>query len=385
MENVAVIFGGVSTEHDISIITALASIIRPLELIKKYKVIPIYISKQGIWYSDPKLSQINFYSKGNLEDNLAKLKPISLELNNCFKIIKSSNLAGRKKYIDIDLVFPALHGTNGEDGSLMGLLNFANIPYVGCHLAGSVLAMDKVIAKQIADANNILTSPYLFFNQKELSEDLRKVLEQISRHLKFPLFVKPASLGSSIGISRVNNQKELVNALEVASHYDSKVLVEEEVANLIEVTLPIIGNDELTLGLLERPLNKAEDFFDFDTKYLRGGKKGKSSKGAQGYSEIPAKISLDLEKQAKDLAKKVFEEFNLSGISRIDMLIDQKAKKVYFNEINPLPGGLYLHNFNQAGLSNIEVVQKLIQLAKESFNQSKNITRIFNTNYLKQF
>ncbi len=385
MENIAVIFGGVSTEHDISIITALSSIIRPLELLKKYKIIPIYISKQGLWYSDSKLAKIETFQGIDLEDDLSRLKPISLEFNKGLKIIKSGSIAGRKKYIKIDLVFPSMHGTNGEDGSLAGLLNFASIPVVGCSLASSVLAMDKVISKEIATANNINVSKYIDTSKSEIEQNLKEVLNNIEQKLTFPLFVKPAHLGSSIGISRANDQKELINALEVASHYDDRVIIEEEIPNLIEVTLPIIGNLNPIPALLERPLNKSEDFFDFDTKYMQGGKKGKGQKGSQGYSEIPAKLDKQLYQDALNLALKVYKVFGLSGISRVDMLIDQKKSKVYFNEINPLPGGLYSHNFNQAGISNVELVEKLIFYAKEKFNHSKNIASTFSTNYLKQF
>ncbi len=385
MENVAVIFGGVSTEHDISIITAISSIIRPLQLLKKYKIIPVYISKQGIWYSDPKLAKIETFQADDLEDNLSKLKPISLEFGKYLKIIKSGVIGGRKKYINIDLVFPAMHGTNGEDGSLSGLLNFGSVPVVGCSLRASVLAMDKVIAKEIAVANKIDVADYIDSSKSEIEENLEGVLSKINKNLTFPLFVKPAHLGSSIGISRVRDQKELINGLEVASHYDDRVLVEEEIPDLIEVTLPIIGNQHPIPALLERPLSKVEDFFDFDTKYMRGGKKGKGQKGSQGYSEIPAKIDKKLYQDAISLALRIYKIFGLSGISRVDMLINQKLSKVYFNEINPLPGGLYSHNFNQAGISNVELVEKLIFYAKERSNYQKNITSTFSTNYLKQF
>ncbi len=387
MENIAVIFGGKSAEHDVSIITALASIIKPLELLKKYRVVPIYITKEGDWYSDPKLKDINYYSSGEIRDLLNKLRPISLEFNNGLKIVKNPKLAGRKQIINIDLVFPSMHGTFGEDGSLMGLLEMANVPYVGCGLNASVLAMDKVISKEVAESLDIPVVKYLAVTKSQIESNPSQVLKEVARqNLKYPLFVKPAHLGSSIGITRVVDPKDLLNALEVALHYDDLGLVEEEVQNLFEVTLPIIGNHKLIPALLEHPLKHDGDFFDFDTKYLQGGKKGqKGPKGSQGYSQIPAKLEPSLYSKAEQLGLRVYSEFKLSGIARVDMLIDLKTKAVYFNEINPLPGGLYAHNFNQAKISNVELVDNLVLFAKERFQERKSLITSFNTNYLRQF
>ena len=192
-------------------------------------------------------------------------------------------------------------------------------------------------------------------------------------------------MGSSIGISRVTTDTELRNALEVAAHYDDKISVEEAVQNLIEVTLPIIGNDRPQPALLERPMTKPEDFFDFDTKYLQGGKKGKGSKGAQGYSQVPADLPEELYAKAEAVGLQVYKALGCSGTARVDMLIDEKTKQVYFNEVNPLPGDLYAHNWNRAGISNVDLVQKLIAFAKERHVQRQALTTSFSTNYLQQF
>lgn len=386
METIAVIFGGRSAEHDISIITALSSIIKPLELTKKYRIEPVYIDKNGRWYSDQRLKDIELYTSGNIIDLINKLTPVSLQFDSGLTIVKSSGLAGRKQHIKIDLVFPSMHGTYGEDGSLMGLLDMAGVPYVGCGQAASSLAMNKLTAKQLAEDNGIAVSRYVFTTKLTLEREPARVIKEIKEKLKYPLFIKPTHLGSSIGISRAINDQELVNGLEVAAHYDDQVLIEEEVKNLVEVTLPIIGNDQPIPALLEQPLTKPEDFFDFDAKYLNGGKKGKGSpKGAQGYSQIPANIDQELYKKAEETALKIYKIFGLSGISRVDMLIDQKSKTVYFNEINPLPGGLYAHNWSKAGISNVELVSKLISYAKERFNGRQDLTTSFTTNYLRQF
>lgn len=387
MKHIAVIFGGRSAEHDVSVVTALASIIKPLELTKQYKVEPIYIAKDGAWYWDEKLKDIKLFSSGNIQDFINKATPVSVQFNGSFTLAKTSGITGRKTSRKIDVVFPSLHGTYGEDGSLMGLLRMANVPFVGCDMDASVLAMDKVLAKVVAESAGIAVAKYLAVAKPDFEAEPSKVVATIEKSLKYPLFVKPAHLGSSIGISRAANKSELQNALEVAAHYDNKVIVEEEVANLIEVTLPILGNEQPKPALLERPLTHSEDFFDFDTKYMQGGKGGKkgSAKGAQGYSELPAKLKPELYKQAEHVGLGVYKALGCSGTARVDMLINEKTGVVYFNEVNPLPGSLYQHNWRAAGVSSVELVQTLVNLAEERWqaNQDRNTT--FSTNYLQQF
>lgn len=387
MQTVAVIFGGQSTEHDVSIITALASVIKPLELTKEYKVEAVYVAKDGSWHWDDKLKDIKLYQTGEIEEFIIKSPKTHLLFDDGLTLVKSSQFAGRKMYKKIDVVFPAMHGTHGEDGELMGLLEMANVAYVGCGVAASAVAMDKVLSKLVATSSNIKTNNWQWFYSKQLLRSPQKVLELLSV-LKYPLFVKPAHLGSSIGISKVEKKEELMNALEVAAHYDDKVIVEEAVQNLIEVTLPIIGNEEPILAHLEHPLTKPEDFFDFDTKYLGSGKKmgGKTGKrGAQGYSEIPAKLPKNVEEKAKAMGKAVYKALGCSGIARVDMLIDSKSGEVYFNEVNPMPGSLYAHNWRLSGISSVDLVKKLVDFAKVRYESKSKLTTSYNTNFLKQF
>lgn len=386
MKTIAVIFGGKSTEHDVSIVTAIASVIKPLELTKKFQIEPVYIAKDGSWYWDQKLKDINLFRSDEIEDFMRKAPKVHLLFDDGLTLVKSSQFAGRKMYKKIEVVFPAMHGTHGEDGELMGLLEMANVPYVGCGVSASSVSMDKVLAKQVTQSAGIDSPDFIWFYSKDLSGNPTEILKNI-KQLKYPLFVKPAHLGSSIGISRVENENELTNALEVAAHYDDKVIVEEAVNNLIEVTLPIIGNDEPVPALLERPLTKPEDFFDFDTKYMHGGKKGKGSSkaGAQGYSEVPAELPKPLYEKAKKTALEVYGALGCSGIARVDLLIDSKTEVVYFNEINPMPGSLYSHNWNKAGISNVELVSRLVELAENRWQSRQKLNTSFSTNYLKQF
>ena len=383
MKTIAVIFGGCSTEHDVSVITALASVIKPLEMTKRYKVVAVYIAKDGSWYCSERLKDIKLYQSGRLDEFLAREPKVKLDINGGFGLIRQGKLGG--KSLHVDLVFPAMHGTHGEDGELMGLLEMANVPYVGCGVAASAVAMDKVLAKKVVEAGGkIKSTPWTWFYDYDLTHSTKNVMAAINK-LEYPLFVKPAHLGSSIGISRIEKESELMNALEVAAHYDNKILVEQGVENLVEVTLPIMGNDELVLAQLEQPLTKPEDFFDFDTKYMQGGKKGKGTKGAQGYSQIPADLPKELYKKAQDVGLGVYLALGCSGIARVDMLVDTKAGNVYFNEVNPFPGGLYAHNWAKQGISNVELVQKLVEFAEERFAKRGKYETVFSTNYLKQF
>lgn len=383
-KTVAVFFGGRSTEHDVSIITALSSIIKPLELTGQYTVIPVYITKSGKWVSDSKLKDIALYRGKGLDEFIAKAKPVSVIFDGGILLHKDGLRAKDQR---IDIAFPSMHGPYGEDGSLMGFLRMAGIPFVGADMDASVIAMDKVLAKQVAAANGILTPRFQAFSKIQFSEAPTETVKKIESTLRYPLFVKPAHLGSSIGITKVNNQQELINAIEVAAHYDEKIIVEEGVENLIEVTVPIIGNNDLTPALVERPYAKDDEFFDFDTKYMKGGKKtgGAKQSGSQGYSELPANLPKDLYDKAIMLALESYRAIGAGGISRVDLLIDSKTNDVYFNEINPLPGSLYAHNWRAAGMSSTELVTKLIQYAEERFEAHKKLETVFSSNFLQQF
>lgn len=387
MINIAVFFGSRSTEHDISILTALASVIKPLELSGKYRVTPVYIAKDGRWFSDPRLADIKLYQSGELDAFLAKQKPLMVQIGKGLELIWPGL---RNKQLRVDVAFPAMHGSHGEDGELMGVFEMANVAYVGCDVSSSAIAMDKVLAKQVALASGIATPAYVAFRKHEYEADAA-YWQAACDKLEFPVFVKPAHIGSSIGITRVANQKDLANAIEVALYFDDRVVVEEAVQNLVEVTLPILGNQTLTPAFLEEPLVKSQDFFDFDTKYMQGGKgKGKGGaknggQGAQGYSRIPADLPKDLYEKAEQTGLAVFKALGCTGFARVDMLIDGKKKQVYFNEVNPLPGSLYAHNWAKKGISNVELVTRLVNLALERHRQRQRAATSFDTNYLQQF
>jgi D-alanine-D-alanine ligase len=387
MKTVAVIFGGRTTEHDVSIITALVSIIKPLELAGGYRIEPVYIAKDGSWFWDDKLKDIRTYQNG-LDDFLHHTPKSEILFDGGLTLAIPGKI-GHKKRVKIDIVFPAMHGTYGEDGALMGLLDMAGVPYVGCGVSAAAVAMDKVLCKQVAFADGIASTPWTWFYAHEFKTDEKRILKNIEK-LKYPLFVKPALLGSSIGITRVKDKSELQNALEVAMHYDDKIVVEEGVSNLIEVTLPIMGNDAPVPALLEQPMVHAEDFFDFETKYMSGGGKktgGQKSgnRGAQGYSTLPAKLPKDLYAKAEAVGLATYRALGCTGIARVDMLINSKTGQVFMNEVNPLPGSLYFHNWRAKGVSNVALVQELIRFGFERHAARSKHQTSFSTNFLQQF
>ena len=376
-KTIAVIFGGRSAEHDVSIITAHMPIIPSLLATGRFDVWPLYIAKDGSWYSDQTMNDLAYFKQNNFEAFLAKQKKIRILFDNGLKIMWPGI---RSKTIHIDIAFPVMHGTFGEDGSLMGLLRMAGIPFVGCDIFASAVAMDKVLTKQVLAIESIPVVPYVWFTKYDW-EQKKDIWKEKTSHLQWPVFVKPVHLGSSIAITKVKEILGLENAVEVALHYDDKVLVEESVENLIEVTLPIMGNEEVQLAGIERPLNKTE-FFDFHDKYLSGGKKTGGVNNQ--YSEIPAHIDPELARQVEELGKRTYHALGCSGIARIDFLIDDKTKKVFVNEANPLPGSLYHHNWKKIGISDVELVTKLVALAEERFLSRQHITYTFNSDILKK-
>ncbi len=376
-KTIAVIFGGRSAEHDVSIITAHTPIIQSILATGQFDVCPIYIAKDGSWYSDQAMNDLVYFKQDNFQSHLARQKKVQILFDNGLKIIWPGI---RSKTVQVDIVFPAMHGTFGEDGSLMGLLRMAGIPFVGCDLFASAVAMDKVLTKQVLAAENISVVPYVWFTKNDWEINRSVWTEKIAK-LNWPVFVKPVHLGSSIAITKVKQNSGLENAIEVAFHYDDKVLVEESVENLIEVTLPIMGNEELRLAAIERPLNKTE-FFDFSDKYLSGNKKGGGANSQ--YSEIPANIDKELAKQVEDLGKRTYLTLGCSGIARIDFLIDETSKQIYVNEVNTLPGSLYHHNWKKVGVSGVELITKLIALAEERFALQQRTTYVFDSDILKK-
>jgi D-alanine-D-alanine ligase len=376
-KTIAVVFGGRSAEHEVSIITAHIPIIQSLVASGHYDIWPIYISKTGKWYSDRKFIELAYFKQPDFEAQLEHEKTIQLSFTDGLHLIWPGL---RQKSVKIDIVFPSMHGTYGEDGSLMGLLRMANVAFVGCDMAASAVAMDKAFTKQLLASQGLPVVPDVWFTRADWAEKKVELTEKIQQ-LQWPLFVKPVHLGSSIGMAKVKNDTELENAIEVALHYDNKVLVEQSVEPLIELTLPIMGNDDPRPAEIERPLNKTE-FFDFNDKYLSGGKKGGGVNTE--YSEIPAAIAPELAAQVKQMGVQTYKILGCTGIARVDFLMNSASGKIFVNEVNTLPGSLYAHNWRKAGVSNMELVETLVKLAEERFAREQSTTYTFNSDILQQ-
>jgi len=378
MKNVGVFFGSKTPEHDVSIITA-QTIISGLKKMG-YNIVPVYLSKEGEWYIDKKLGTIKFFVTDNYESLLKKTDRYYIDLEKSVgKIVfKSKKLLGKE--ITVDIAFPAFHGINGEDGTIQGLFEIFNIPYVGCGVASSAITMDKVLTKQFYISNDIPTTKFINFNNDDWKTKKDELLKNIKDNLTLPFFIKPARLGSSIGIAKVKKIEELKFAIEVALHYDAKILVEEGVTNLKDLTCCVIGNQEpITSEIQESSFG--DEFFSYDEKYLNDG--GAQLGNAQKSIIIPANIDADVTKKIKDLSAQVYKALDCSGIARVDFLYNSVEKKIFVNEVNTLPGTLYHHLWKASGLEFDGLLKKLVQYAEEKYEEKKAIKYNFESSLLK--
>lgn len=372
---IGVFFGSRNSEHEVSIITGqlIISELRKLG----YHVVPIYIDKKGQWFCNPLLGSLKFFTEGNLEEKLGRLKTGALSnARERQLVLKEEGMFGKNEVIDI--AFPAFHGINGEDGTVQGIFELANIPYVGCGVASSALTMDKVFTKLLFKSASIPTAPFVYFTSDEWKKDKNAIMQNIQK-LQWPIFVKPARLGSSIGIAKVREEKDLENACEVALHYDTKVIVEESVENLMDITCAVLGNDEPIASLIQESLFAGEHF-SYSDKYLEEG--GVQLGNAENKIVIPARLSEEHTKEVRDLAVKIFKLADCTGIARVDFLYDKQADKVYANEINTLPGTLYHHLWKASGIEIGTLLEKLLVLAKEQHTKKNAITMTFKSDLL---
>ncbi len=377
-----VIFGGESVEHEVSIISALQAI-QNLDK-NKYEVVPIYIAKDRTWYTGHMLEDIESYKDFDNTKKFAK-KVVLYKKGNKFLLQGTTGLF-RKDITDIDIILPVVHGSGVEDGTLAGYLDSVGIPYVGCHVLGAALGQDKVTMKQVMQSEGIPVVDYTYFYDCEYIENKSDILANIKK-IGYPVVVKPATLGSSVGITFVKDSKEIEEAIDEAIKYDSKIVVEKAVENLIEVNASVLGNYEYQrVSPLEEVMG-LDEILSFADKYLSNGKKtGTSSKGMASTSRIiPARISDKLTKDIQETSKKVFKLLNLSGVCRIDYLINSKTQEYYVNEPNTIPGSLSFYLWKEANLSYKDLLDEMISIAiREYKNKSKKVTS-FESNILQGF
>lgn len=389
---VGVIFGGESAEHEVSIISDIQAINKMNE--EKYDIIPIYITKDRQWYTGAMLKDIDSYQDLSLIKKYAT-NVVLVEKNNRFILQKKKGLF-KREVAEIDIAFPIVHGTNVEDGVLQGYLQTIGIPFVGPNTYAGVVGQDKVFMKAIFEKEDLPLSKYVWFYDSEYKTDKDEVLKKISK-LKYPLIVKPATTGSSIGISYAEDEAKLCEAIDDAINYDTKILVEEVVENLKEVNISVLGNYEhQKLSVIEE-VNGHNKFLTYEDKYIGGGKtKAKfgvksvpSCKGSKGMlsasRKIPADLSDKLKEEVETVAKKAFKALGSSGCCRIDFLIDSKKNKVYVNEINSIPGSLAFYLWEPLGKDYTELLDDMINIGIKDYKKRSSKTYTFDTNILQGF
>jgi D-alanine-D-alanine ligase len=369
---IGLFFGSRSVEHEISIITAM-QVVNAVDR-TKHEVIPIYISKSGEWFTGSYLLDIsNFKDLTKIPQKTSKI--INLKLNNKNKLIletKGNFLTTHR--IEIDIAFPVIHGTFGEDGKIQGLFEILNVPYVGAGVTASAIGMDKVLMKDVFKSNNLPIVNYTWIKRKEWETDPDACISKIETALKYPLFVKPANLGSSIGINKAKSKEELREAIEIAKFYDRRIIIEESVENAREINCAVLGNDEPIVSDCEE-VTTWKAFLDYDAKYISWQKSNTSPK--MGGHIIPASLPDALTKSIQTLAVEAFKAIDCRGIARVDFLLDPSTNRVYINEINTMPGALSYYLWSASGISFTKLIDNLINLALESFEDgARNITSI---------
>lgn len=376
-KNIGVFFGSRNTEHDVSIITGtfIISGLRKLG----YRVTPVYIGKDGAWYVGEKLGSLAFFAKRGYETRLAPFAGYALDLDASHGKLRLVKPGLFSKRIDIDLAFPAIHGAHGEDGALQGMFEMLNVPYAGCGVAASAIAMDKALTKELYERNGIPTTPFLAILKSEWREK-ESVLGTIEGKLPFPVFVKPARGGSSIGIAKASNREELSFALEVAFRYGEKAIVEAAVSPLADITCAVLGNREPVPSLLQESVFEGTHF-DYAAKYLDegGAQLGRAKKGIV----IPARLDPETARKIQELAVRAFRVCGCAGIARVDFLYDTAKKEIFVNEINTLPGTLYHHLWKESGVSFSELLSRLIACAEEVHAEKNDATLTFESNILE--
>lgn len=379
-KNIGIIFGGKSVEHEVSVITAL----QVYENIDKsrYNTIPIYIDKKGKWFTHPDLFKYETFKNGNFENlNSAFIKPDS---DDNYLYYKTGKFFKKEKKIKIDFYFLLVHGTNGEDGTLQGLMELNNIPYSSCGITGSALGMDKILMKQIFKSVGLPIVDYLWFYRKDWINKKQNIIEKVEKYLKYPVIVKPSNLGSSIGISKVKNRSTLIAAIDVAIQYDLKFIIEKAIEPVREINCSAIGyQNDVEVSMLEEPINW-EDFLTFEDKYIRGNKNSKlGGKGGSIRRIIPARIDKEIEKKIKEYTILSFKVLNCSGVVRVDFLVDM-GNNVFINEINTIPGSLAYYLWEKRGLDFENLIDKIIEIGFKYHKEKNNKFFNFSANLFKK-
>lgn len=381
---VAVIFGGRSVEHDVSVVTG-NQIIRAFDSVR-YDIIPVYINRDGRWYTgDPLLDLKNYSDEEIISYKGVHNVILSPSVQHHGLIVEPVSHRWQKSEVRrVDVVFPAVHGTHGEDGTLQGLIELADIPYVGCGVLGSAIANDKAITKDILRQHGIPVVEGLVVNRAEWLNNREDVLQRIETTLAYPVFVKPDTLGSSIGVSRANNCDMLALSIDIAVNFDRRVVIERAVVDAVEINCAVMGFGSNTqASVLEQPVSW-EEFLTYEEKYMRGGGGMKSQERI-----IPAPISDTLTQRIQQYAIDGFKAIDGRGTARIDFTLESENgvltddSSVYLNEINTMPGSLAFYLWHETGMNQADVVDRLVQLAQEAHADKRRNTYNYQTSLIQ--
>lgn len=379
---VAFIFGCRSVEHEVSIISAVQAM-RSVDR-EKYDIVPVYVSKNGEMFTSEQMLEIEPFR--DMKALLAKAEPVTMIKSGKDVVLRFLNngVFSKKKDIVVNVAFPVVHGTNCEDGTLQGYLEFLGLPYVGCDVLSSAVGMDKAVFKYVMKAANLPVLDCICFTAREFAEDREAVIKRAEKEIGYPMIIKPVNLGSSVGITKAGDQNALTDAIELAVSFSDKVLIEHAVTAIREINCSVIGDaDSSEASVCEEPFMN-DEILSYEDKYLGGSKKtGGASKGMASLGrKLPADLPTEKSDEIRDLAKKVFKALGASGVVRIDFIIDTDTDKVYVNEINTIPGSLSFYLWEATELPYKELINKLIALAFRRNRNRQNLTFTIDTNIL---
>lgn len=368
---VGVFFGGRSTEHEISVISANQAMaaMNP----DKYEIIPIYISKDGRWYTGRELTTLSNYR--HPEQLLQKctevyMRPVYGDFN-LYNVRKP--MFGKDVVATLDVAIPVFHGTNVEDGKFEGVLETIGIPYAGCNTLASANGMDKITMKMILRADGIPVVDYVWMTDRQWTADRDEMIRKVEETLGYPVIVKPADLGSSIGIGVAHDREQLIVRLDEAARFSRRLIVEHMVTALREINCSVLGDvDEYETSVLEEPI-KAEEILSYGDKYMGGGMHAAQKR-------IPAQLPDDQAEECRRLAGETFRVLSCHGVSRVDLIIDDALGKVYVNEINTIPGSLSYYLWEAAGLPFDQLMDRLVKLALKRRRDEQGKTTSFSQN-----
>ena len=385
--NIAVFFGGESVEHEVSIISAHQAI-EALDK-NKYNVIPVYVSKERKLYVSDLLKDMSNYK--DLKHLISQCTQVSITSEDNRVVIRpvKPSLFGPKELGTIDVAIPVMHGTNGEDGTIQGFFEMLKVPYAGCDLYGAAIGQDKVLQKNVLSDNNLPITNWFWVYGSEMDTHQNEILDKVHR-LIYPVIIKPARTGSSVGISIAHNDEEYLACFDEARQYDEKIITEKVVKPMREINCSVVGDSySCVASVLEEVSSVSQDeLLSFSDKYLGGGKSTKSqgSKGMASTARIvPAPLTDEQTRLVQQLAKETFRVLGTSGVCRIDFLMDADTKKVYVNEINTIPGSLAFYLWQAAGVSFSELMDKLVELALDRERRRSKMTFSYETNILSNF